>query len=298
MTAASRQWPLLLRAGALGLAALALPVGCGKEPAPVRLTLEPHGKTCEVVIKGAGEIGDMRLWVPEGIMSVAGGCAIYPVGTEWTQAGDVITHHVSPEGNLGPGNAILRDPNTYDLVGIPFPREGPVEWDTRVEASETDVRFRIRATNRGDAEIHGAGAAICLKFFNGDWWSDDRVWVQSGGEPMTLAMLGRDAGPPNGFEAYLLKGKSFDNVFYQQFWGFNHHRLDLPVMISEHPSGWCIGISGPDGVFLHSNLHNPCTDIMLSFGDIRPGETEETSGRVWLRKGKAVDLLRRMAEAG
>jgi len=108
----------------------------------------------------------------------------------------------------------------------------------------------------------------------------------------SLAELGRNAGPNNGFEAYLLAGQSFDHVFYREFWGFNRHTLDVPVMVSEHgEAGLCVAISGPRAYFLHSNRGNPCTDIMLAFGDLEPGATAASAGRVEIARTNARAML-------
>jgi hypothetical protein len=270
-----------------------LVAGCADQRLTRSLVLKPAGQTCELVIAGVPEVGDMRLWAPEAIMSETGACAVYPVGSAWREDGQAVIHEVGPEGGFGPGNFERIDAHTGECVGIRMPIHSPVKWATRVEPTSDGVEFSFQVTNVGSRPIHKAAAAVCLKFFNGDWWADEHVFVRSGGQVRSLAELGRDAGPPNGFEAYLLEGESFDHVFYRQFWGFNGHRLDRPVMVSEHAAnGVCVGIESKQAYFLHSNLHNPCTDIMLAFGDIEPGQTAEASGRLWIRRGKAASFLK------
>jgi hypothetical protein len=81
-------------------------------------------------------------------------------------------------------------------------------------------------------------------------------------------------------------------VFYHQFWGFNANRLDAPVMVAENPAAnLCVQIAAERAWFLHSNRGNPCTDIMLAFGTIQPGQSAEATGRVSIRPGRAADLL-------
>ncbi len=265
------------------VACVALSQGCATDGPHAAFKLTPAGRTSEIVISTGTAIGDMRLWVPEGIMSNTGVCAVYPVGSEWTREGPALVQHVDEAGNVGPGNFQRIDEHTFECAGIRMPADSPVRWKTTVTAGRDDVRFSIRLTNAGDRVIEKAGAAICLKFFRAPWWADEHVFVRSGGKTRSLAELGRHAGPDNGFEAYLLRGASFDNVFYHQFWGFNRNRLDAPVMISEHrAANLCVGITGRKAYFLHSNKGNPCTDIMLALGTIRPGRTAETTGRVWI----------------
>lgn len=254
------------------------------------MELSPHGNTCEVVLKGPEAIGPMRLWVPEAIMTEHGAGAVYPVGGPWRWEDGDLVQVVEPEGNFGPGNVIRVDAQTLECAGIRFPVEGPVRWRTRLRSTGDGVRFTIDLTNLGTSPLRKAGAVICLKFFEAGWWSDESVCVVSGGEVRTLKDLGRDAGRPNGFQAYLLAGAAFDNVFYREFWGFNRHILDRPLMVSDHgAAGLRVGIAAERAWFLHSNVHNPCTDVMLAFGDIVPGATARTSGEVWIREAHRPD---------
>jgi hypothetical protein len=268
--------------------------GCLGEPAVPALELRPHRNTTEVVIVGPPAIGEMRLWVPEAIVSNTGLSAAYPVGDAWRCDGPEFTHHVEGEGLIGPGNMHRVDDKTVECVGIRFPLDSPVRWDTTVTAGVDSVTFRIDLTNVGNETLHKAGAAICLKFFHGEWWRDEGVYVHTADGPRTLAELGRDAGEDNGFQAYLLEGASFDNVFYQRFWGFNRQRLDRPVMISEQSeAGVCVGITAERAYFLHSNPGNPCTDVMMAFGDVRPGKTASATGSVWIKRGVGLRLVSR-----
>ncbi len=256
------------------------------------MTLAPREGTCEVMISGAPAVGDMRLWVPEGIMSDTGCCAVYPVGGPWTRDGGTLTQEVGEEGLVGPGNFVLVEPGTLECAGIRLPRDVTVRWRTTVTANGNAVDFAIRLTNTGERRIEKAGAAICLKFADAKWWADESTFVRSGGRTCSLAELGRDAGPPNGFEAYLLAGQAFDNVFYREFWGFNRHRLDRPMMVSHHrDAGVCVALRAERAYFLHSNRGNPCTDVMLAFGDLEPGATAESSGRLTIERRSPADVL-------
>jgi hypothetical protein len=272
--------------------------GCaGAEKAPEMLAVElaPHGRTCEVVIKAPPEVGDMRLWLPEGVMSETGCSAVYPIGSEWRPIAGGYRHEVSGPGTHGPGNFIKIDDHTFECMGIRMPVDQPVRWESKVWTARDGLRFSVRLTNEGDVTIRKAAAAICLKFFHAPWWNDENVYVRSGGRIRSLAELGREAGPPdNVFQAYLLKGQAFDHAFYHQFWGINDDRLDAPVIVSENPeAGVCVELTGRHAYFLHSNKANPCTDIMLAYGDLRPGQTRERTGRIRLLQAQAKAILDR-----
>jgi len=268
--------------GWCGLAGCVRPSG-----PPVRV--DPLSDT-QLMIHMGPRIGPVRLWVPEGIMSERGTASIYPRAEGWTWDGSSWRQKVGPEGLFGGGNAGLVDADTAQCVGIEMARESVVSWETQVRLQPDGVEFSIVLTNLGSKPIYKTGAAICAKLAEAPWWSDDRVFVRSEGRWRSLAELGRSAGRDEVFEAYLLAGESFDNVFYHQFWGVNPHRLDAPIMIAERPdreadsagTGDCaLAISGERAYFLHSNRENPCTDVMLAFGDLEPGETRSSRGRLW-----------------
>ena len=270
-----------------------LNTSCALQKTQSRLELRPKAGTCEVIISAApAAIGALRLWVPEAIVSNTGSCSYYPVGQPWVQQGNKFIHEVQGEGIYGPGNVQRVDEQTVECVGIRIPLDSPVQWHTTLVPTQDGVDFKIRLTNVGNKTIHKAAAAICFKFLQRNWWSEENVYVLSGGKVRSLAELGWDAGRPNSFQAYLLQGASFDNVFYQEFWGFNHHRLDKPVMVSYHPdANICVAITAENAYFLHSNKANPCTDIMLAFGNLKPGKSAESAGQILIRSGTPHNLL-------
>lgn len=249
-----------------------------------KLTLSGQ-ENCQVIISGAHGIGEMRLWVPEAIMSNTGASSVYPKGKEWISEGNSLIQHVSEEQLIGGGNCPLVNDSTFECCGFRFPLDSLVRWTTVVESTGCTVSFRIRLTNVGNRAIRKAGAAVCLKFNDADWWDDEYVRVLSENCRRSLAELGRGAGLDDVFEAYLLKGESYDHPFYQGFWGFNKHRLDKPFMETINPaSGISVSIWGEKAYFLHSNRDNPCTDIMLAFGDLLPGMTSEATGMLLVIK--------------
>lgn len=265
----------------------------GRTASVPALTIRSTAEACSVTLDGPPVIGRLRLWVPEAVMSNTGASAIYPVGQSWVPHPDGWSQALGTGDTLfGPGNARRIDAKTIELAGIRFPQDNPVTWTTTVTPDGDGVRFRLRLTNAGHTPIGRAGAAVCLKFLKSSGWRDDRVFVRSGGEVRSLASLGRDAGISKDYEAWLLVGEEFEHAFYREFWGFNTYRLDRPVMVSEYPEeGLCVGIEGDRAYFLHSNPGNPCTDIMLAFGDLPAGATVESTGRVWIRRGRATACL-------
>jgi hypothetical protein len=255
------------------------------------LELIPHTNSTSITVHGRPEVGDILLWVPEDISSNTGCSAVYPKGGPWRKTGTGWTQEVTEDGIYGGGNCPRIDENTFECAGIRFPVDSPVRWTTTVTAGEDRVDFRIRLTNTGEKTIEKAGAAVCVKFLNPTWWSDNAVFVISGGKLRSLAELGRDAGLPNGFQAYLLEGEAIDHAFYREFWGFNEHRVDAPVMVSQHPDAvFSFAVLADRAYFVHSNPGNPCTDIMLAFGDIPAGETAESFGRIEFHPGSADSL--------
>jgi hypothetical protein len=144
-----------------------------------------------------------------------------------------------------------------------------------------------------------AGAAICLNFLGAAWWSDETTFVSSQGKIVCLGTVGRDTVAPEGNQAYLLEGHSYDNPLYTDLWGFNRTRIDKPFMISQNTEAkLCIGIQSENAYFLYSNPNNPCTDIMLAFGHVAPGVAAQASGTVWIRAGLAENVLEEIEGGG
>ena len=260
------------------------------------MRLAPKVNSSRIEIEtGEPALGGLMLWVPEAICSNQGMCAVYPLGT-WVRQEEGFSQRVTVSNSIGPGNCPRIDDATFECCGIRIPADSQVEWETDVTTDENNVRFAVRLSNVGKTLIRKAGAAVCLRFLHPGWWSDSTTFVSSGQRMVSLANLGRNAGRDNGFQAYLLRGESHDHRFYGKFWGFNERRLDIPVMVSENTSaGLCVGIQSDRAYFLHSNLGNPCTDIMLAFGDVRPGKTSEALGVAWVRRGCAADFPKRVA---
>ena len=232
------------------------------------------------------------MWTPEAIATERGFSAVYPAG-RWTGSGRELTQHVAAAESCAGGDFPRVDEHLFEYAGIAIPVESPVSWDATVTAEEDVVRFSIRLTNVGDRPLRRAGAAICLNFSGAAWWSADRTFVRSGGRVVPLGDLARDGGRANEFQAFLVGSESCDNPFYRDFWGFSSRRLDEPVMVSENAeAGVCVAIRCDRAYFMLNNLGNPCTDMMVAFGDVAPGASAEAGGTVTIGRGEARDMLR------
>jgi hypothetical protein len=248
-----------------------------------------------VRVNTASPIGIIELWVPEAIMSERGACAIYPNGARWRRVDGAWEQNVDTPQSYGPGN-YTRVGDEIECVGVKFPVDSPVSWRTRLTPGLQRVAFEIRLRNTGTKTIRRAGAAVCIKFLDAGCWSDESTLALSGGKSTTLAKLGRDAGD-NRFEAYLLRNEEFANPFYDKFWGFNRHRLDRAILVSEHRDEKCFVIASAERAYcMLSNRVNPCTDMMLAFGDIEPGAEATSSGFISIESGPAADFIAQQAK--
>jgi hypothetical protein len=256
------------------------------------MELKPVENSCAVEIDpGVPAIGRIRLWVPEAIVSNIGNCAVYPVG-DWSTSADGLRQTIPVENSVGPGNCPRIDETSFECCGIRIPADQRVEWETSVFAEKDRTTFTIRVTNLGDQPVRKATAAICMKFCEAEWWSDEKTFGVRDGTATALSELGMDAGQPNTFQAYLLKGVEYENVFYREYWGINRHRLDRALLVSEHTeAGLCVGIESESAYGMHSNRGNPCTDMLLAFGDIEGHGTAEAAGAMWVRRGLGKDII-------
>ena len=242
---------------------------------------------------GNPSIGSLRLWVPEAIVSNTGISAVYSVGS-WVARGHDWEQRISGKGTVGPGSYRRVDENTFESLGRRYPADNPVEWTTRVSATESAVDFSMELRNLGESPIHKAGAAICLRFLDAGWWSSETAFVISHGKLVSLAALGADTEKPREYQAYLLEGQSYDNVVYTEGWRFSRHTVQKPFLVSQNTNRRvCVVIHAQNAYFVHRNIGNegPCTDLMLAFGDIGAGKVAEASGCVWIKDGLASDVI-------
>lgn len=219
--------------------------------------IEPINNSTKVRIHTEDpNIGTLRLWVPETIASNTGFSAVYPVGT-WHEDDGAFEQRVSAEGLIGPGSYRRVDENTLESLGRRIPADNPVEWRTRVSTKECDVHFTLSLRNLGDSVICKAGAAICLRFLDAPWWSIENSFVSSQGKPWSLAELDTNGQEPREYQAYLVNGKSYDNIIYREGWCFSRHRVDKPFILSQDPDSKAgVIIYTENGYFFHRNKGN------------------------------------------
>jgi hypothetical protein len=259
------------------------------EPQQLKWTVAPAAdpSSPELILTGPREIGRVRLWVPEAVMSVPGAAAIYPRGQAWRCDGDVWRQTVDEKSLFAAEQVKKVNDRELEFQQMRLALAGPVRWETEVRAKDDVVSFTIRLTNTGQEPIKQAGAAVCAKFLDGKtWWSDETTWVSIDSLPYPLSELGRKSShfyKPNPFQVYMLQLKSFDNPFYRQVWGINSNALWRAIMASENRQAhMSVAVSAEKAYFMHCNRGNPCTDVMLAFGDIEPGKTAAATGQIQL----------------
>lgn len=284
------------RVASVGLVFFLATSACGlhgaEPPLEKPLIVAPRDESTRVEVQTNSPIGRIALWVPEAVMSDRGACAIYPQGAPWRQVDGAWEQAISVRESYGPGNYRRVSEDLIDFVDIDVPIDSPVSWTTRLKSEPGRLTFEIRLRNAGKEAIRRAAAAVCVKFLDADWWSDETTLAAVEGGSTSLAKLGRGEGADPRFEAYRLRDQSFNNPFYVAFWGFNRQRISQPMLVSEHrEAGLCAVVSCERAYFMHCNFDNPCTDAMLAFGDVPPGEESTARGAIEIAPGRAADLL-------
>jgi hypothetical protein len=234
----------------------------------------------EVIIHGPPGAGRVKLWIPEGIATDTGFAAVYPVGGKWTHRGRELVQEVAETQTICPGNIPLIDEHTFDAVGIRLPRDGRVRWTTKLRPKRDGVDFTVELTNTGTTTLRKAGAAVCIRFLDVPDWSTVTTFVVSEGRQCSLANFDWTPGAHESFEAWLVRGQSYGNRFYREFWSFNDRTVDAPRVVSRLSPTTDAVVSADRAYFVHCNESNPCTDLMLAFGDLAPGCTSSSTGRI------------------
>lgn len=245
------------------------------------LTFEPVPDSSHLVIHTGTDVGDLLLWLPEAIATERGFSSIYPRG-EWQIEGHSAHQEVGTADLFKPGNFQITE-DEVECAAIRVAREAPVSWTATAQVRGDRVSFSVTVRNEGNVTLRSVGAPICLKFLRGEVWSASEVRAHAHGQVRTLEQLGDVAGKVPGFEAYLLCGRTYPNRFYEEFWGFNPNCVDGPELVTDCPTaGVRVGIRAQRAIFVHANRLNPCTDVMLDFGDLAPGASATSEGVVWL----------------
>lgn len=281
-----------IRAIVFGATAAVVVAVCCAARAERPFVVVPPDDSTRVDVRTRSPIGRIELWAPEAIMSDRGACAIYPTGAKWREVEGGWEQSIGVRESYGPGNYV-RTGNEIECVGVKYPVDEPVSWKTRLVPEAGRVTLEIRLRNEGARTIRRAGAAVCVKFAKGDWWSDNTTFAVSDRQLTTLAQLGRDAADDR-FEAYRVGKEEFVSPFYEQFWGFNPRRIDRAILVSDHrAAGYRAVVESPRAYCMLSNRVNPCTDMMIAFGDIEPGAEATARGVVAIDTASAAEILLR-----
>lgn len=240
--------------------------------------------------------GRCQLWIPEGFATVRGFSSIYPHHVDWQQEDSTYTQQAGVESAFTSGsNFVEVEPGVLECAGVRSLKEKPVRWSTRLVFGEDRVDFSITVKNPNDTPLEKVAAALCFKFLEGDWWSDDTAFLLTSDGIKSISDLGRMGGAYNGFQAWLVDDESYDNPFYTDFWGFNSVRVTKPVWVSRCEEAGCSIVVACDAAyFIHSNPGNPCTDLAMKFGDLEPGTERTCAGYVEMTVRGVDDILQRV----
>lgn len=229
--------------------------------------------------------GACRIWLPEGIATARGFASIYPHSVTWQRDGNRLRHRGSVEQVYGGGNFPEAEPGVLECAGVRMAKEPPVEWEVDCAIGENRVDFTLTVRNPNPEPLSAVAGAVCVKFLDAAWWSDETTHLVTTKGSRSIARLGRGAGMGNGFQAWLVEGEDYENRFYREFWGFNAERVVKPVWVSEGP-GFSVVVGCDAAYFIHSNPGNPCTDLAMKTGDLGPRESGSCSGFVEYRAGE------------
>jgi hypothetical protein len=243
---------------------------------------ETVGERSEVVFRhDRFDIGTCKLWLPEGIMTVYGSACVYPHGMDWHRDGNRLSQEAREEQLFGPGNCNEVEPGTLECCGIRFPKAPPLPWTATYEFLESKVEFSLTTRNPHRDMLSKVVGLLCFKFMDAPWWSDDDCFLLTRNGIRTISDLGRTAGLPNRFQAWLLEGETTEHPFTTQFWGVNPTRVCAPLWVVRcREAGCCVVVRCDSALYAHSNAGNPCNDLALKFGDLKPGAHATCRGQI------------------
>jgi len=245
------------------------------------------------------QVGACRLWLPEALITGRGSACVYPQGMSWRRDGQVWRQGAGVEQAFGPGNWAEVEPGVIETCGIRTLKERPLAWRSECLFGEDRLDFRLTVTNPHRETLAEVCAPVCFKFLEANWWSDEVAYMLTAEGVRSVAQLGRDAGLPNQFQAWLLEGETCENPFFVQFWGFGDARALVPVWVSRcEPAGCSVIVGCEAACFLHSNAGNPCTDLGIKYGDLEPGASVTREGYVELTPRSVHEILGEFAGAG
>jgi hypothetical protein len=238
------------------------------------------------------QVGACRLWLPEGVLTERGYANVYPRGMAWQRDGDKLVQEANIEHAFGPGNVNEVEQGVLECYGIRTRKEQPLPWRASYCFGDDRVDFSLSVHNPHNETLSKVSAHVCLKFMQASWWSDNVCFLLTTDGVRTIAQLGRTVGLPNTFQAWLLEGETYDQPFYQEFWGYSAARAAAPVWVSWCEKAGCsVVLRCEDAYFIHSNAGNPCTDLALKFGDLAAGASATCSGYIEFTKKSVTQIF-------
>jgi hypothetical protein len=257
------------------------------------LVLEPIEATSEMNIRSEEfPQVDLRLWLPEAILTPRGCAGCYPRGMPWEETPRGWAQVAEESHAFGPGNVVEVEPGILECCGLQQDKEPELAWNSEYYHEGNRVDFLITLSNNSDREFDHLAAAVCLLFRNASWWNDEQAYLWTADGPTSVAELGRVSSPRNGYQAWLLEGREFPNPFMAQFWSYHPERITRPLWVVDHPAAGCrIVFSATEAYYLHSNLGNPCTDAALMFGSLKPGQLVSQTGSVAVTKAGLEEIF-------
>lgn len=256
---------------------------------------ETIGKRSDVVFEhDAIKTGKCKLWMPEGISTERGSACIYPYGMQWRREGDRLFQEASEEHAFGPGNFEEVEPGVLKCNGIRVPKERPLPWQASYAFGDVRVDFSLTVRNPYKETLPRVASVVCFRFMEAPWWNDDVCFLKTAEGIKTITQLGRPAGLPNKFQAWLLEGEEDHPgwVFAREFWGFNPTRTVAPVWaVHCEPADVRVVVRCETAHYIHSNAGNPCNDLALKFGDLAPAATATCRGSIELTHRSVEEVL-------
>lgn len=245
------------------------------------------------------QVGTCRLWLPEAVSTDHGLASAYPHGMDWQRDGDSLSQEATIEQAFGPGNIYEVEPGVLECCGIRMRKEKALPWRASYHFDDYRVDFSLSIFNPHQETLPKVAAEVCFKFMDGNWWRDDICYLLTTDGVRTIAQLGRAGGQPNTFQAWLLKGETYDNPFTREFWGFGDARVAAPLWVSRCEEAGCSVVVGCEAAyFIHSNAGNPCTDLALKFGDLAAGGFAKCAGYVELTEKSVNQIFEELKEGG
>ncbi|MCD6417041.1 MAG: hypothetical protein J7M08_10175 [Planctomycetes bacterium] len=253
-------------------------------------------KTSQVRFTFEGsQVGECKLWLPEGVGTPRGSAGVYPYGMRWREDGSRLSQEASVDNVFGPGNVEEVEPGVLECLGIRYAKEAPLPWTSSITFHETRVDFSLSVHNPHDSALPDVCALLCFKFMDAPWWSPGACFFTTGTGVRSIAQTEWIEGKFPSFQKWHLgRNTPYDSPVKNGIWTSNPVRVTSPTWVVQHAqSGVSVVFSCESAYYIHCNRDNPCNDIAMKYGDIQPGQTVERRGHIELAKGAAEELFSR-----